>query len=276
MQSATASQPSAAIQKKVEDYLRHLYAWGPAFRLKFGALKDAALPGLYEFTVDVSMGEQSDTGTFYVSKDGRFLVRGDVQDMSVDPLAAVRAQLHLADSPSKGPANAAVTLVEFADFQCPSCRELHAVLRELGPRYPQLRVVFKDFPLTQLHPWAMTAATAGRCAYQQKHEAFWKLYDTIYDNQEVISAENAWQKMLDYAGQVGLDTPTFRACMSDPAIAENIAQSIKEGQQLKIANTPTVFVNGRRLIGADRATLEQFIKYELSLRTQIPTAAPRQ
>jgi protein-disulfide isomerase len=273
--AAPSAQPSAAIQKKVEEYMRHLYAWGPTFHLQFGPLKESPLPGLYEFTIEVAMGDQSDTGTFYVSKDGRYLVRGDIQDMSQDPLAAVRAQLRLADAPSKGPTNAPVTLVEFADFQCPSCRELYRVLKELEPRYPQIRLVFKDFPLTQLHPWAMTGATAGRCAYQQNHAAFWKLYDNIYENQELISTENAWQKMLDFAEQAGLDSAAFRTCMSDPSATAAINQSIQEGQKLKIANTPTLFVNGRRLIGPDRTTLEQFIQYELSARPQTPPASPR-
>lgn len=267
------AQPASDLQKKVEAYLRHVFAWGPTFRVKFGPLKDSPISGLYEFTVDVSMGDQSDSGIFYVTKDGRFLFRGDIQDMNVDQLAAVRSQINLSNSPSKGPANAVVTLVEYADFQCPSCRELHNVLREIEPQYPQIRIVFKDFPLTQLHPWAMTAATAARCAYQQNHAAFWKLYDAIYDSQDLITPENAWQKMLDLAGQAGLNVPALKTCMSDPATGELINESLKEGLQLKIANTPTVFVNGRRLIGSDRSALEQFIQYELSLRPRSQPAA---
>src|SRR5437660_10955013 len=78
----------------------------------------------------------------------------------------------------------------------------------------KVRVVFKDFPLEQLHPWARTAAIAGRCAYQQDPKAFWKMYDVIYDNQEIISASNAWTKMMDYAAQTGLDADAFKSCMA--------------------------------------------------------------
>ena len=74
--------------------------------------------------------------------------------------------------------------MEYSDFQCPVCRSLHDALRGLLPNYPQVKVVFKDFPLETLHPWARTAALAGRCAYQQDAKAFWKLYDLIYDNQD--------------------------------------------------------------------------------------------
>jgi protein-disulfide isomerase len=255
---------AAPIQKNVEAYLRKIYAWGPTFQVKVGLPVDAPVPGFYEVSVQVIMGDQSDTAAVYVSKDGRYLFRGEIQDMTTDPLAAVRSQIHLADSPSKGPANALVVLVEFADFQCPTCRELHKVLREIEPNYPQVRFIFKDFPLSQIHPWAMTAAVAGRCAYQQNHAAFWKMHDAIFDSQDLISAENAYQKMLEFAAQAGLDSDAFRACMANPEIAQALTHSVKEAQALKIANTPTVFINGRRLIGADRALLEQYIQFELA------------
>src|SRR5438552_13880822 len=98
----------------------------------------------------------------------------------------------MTDAPTLGNPNATVTLVEYSDFECPVCRNLHDALRGLLPNYDgKVRVVFKDFPIEQLHPWARTAAIAGRCAYQQNPMAFWKMYDFIYDNQEIISAANA-------------------------------------------------------------------------------------
>lgn len=265
---------TSTIEKKVEVFLRKLYAWGPSFRVKVGPLKDAAVHGFYEVPVEVTVGQQSDSAVVYVSKDARYLLRGDLQDMSTDPLAAVRSLIHLADNPSKGPADARVTVVEYSDFQCPSCRQLHQTLRAILPAYPQVRFVFKDFPLVQIHPWAMTAAIAGRCAYQQTPEAFWKLHDAIFDNQDAISPENAWQKMVDFAGQVaGLDSNAFRTCMAGPDTTKAVLESIKEGQALKVANTPTVFVNGRRMIGSDRTLLEQYIQYELAAPPSL--AAPR-
>jgi len=273
--SPAAAEPSnsGAIQKNIESYLRKLYAWGPSFRVQVAALRELPIVGLLEATVEVSKGEQSDSAVVYVSKDGRFLFRGDVQDMTTDPLAAVQSQIRMADAPSKGPANARVVVVEFADFQCPTCRQLYNVLREVQPKYPQVRFVFKDFPLTQIHPWAMTASLAGRCAYQQNHDAFWKVHDSLFENQEVISTENVWQKVQDWAAQAGLDAAAFRACMSDPKTTEGIQRSVQEAVSLKIANTPTVFVNGRRMIGADAELLEQYIQYELE-HTLTGTAKP--
>jgi protein-disulfide isomerase len=264
--AASRSGPGAAptpLQKTVEAYLRHLYAFGPEVQLTVSAPKESEVPGLLETTVDLKEGENSQTAKFYVSKDGKYLVRGEISDLSKDPLAENRARIKMKDAPSLGDAKATVTLVEFSDFECPVCRSLHDVLRGMLPNYPQVRVVFKDFPL-DMHPWARTAALAGRCAYQQDPKAFWKVYDQIYDQQEVISASNAWSKMADFAGQAGLNPEGFKACMASPEAAAAVDASRANGQELEVKSTPTVFVNGRRLVGADQHAIEQYIQYELA------------
>src|SRR5271165_3581555 len=208
-----ASSAQSPIQKTVEAYLRNLYAFDADTIVKIGAPKDIGVQGLLEIDVEVKIGENQQTGKVYITKDGKYMFRGELSDLSKDPMADNRAQLQTKDSPSLGPANASVTLVEFSDFECPVCRALHDALRGMLPNYPQLRVVFKDFPLEQIHPWARTAALAGRCAYQQNPAAFWKMYDFIYDGQDLISAENAWGKMTDFANQSGLNADAFKACM---------------------------------------------------------------
>jgi protein-disulfide isomerase len=253
------------MQKNIESYLRNVYAFGPEVLLVVGTPKATAVDGLLETTINLTIGENKETVKFYVSKDGKFLFRGDMSDMTKDPLAETRAQIQMKDAPSIGDPKAAVTLVEYSDFECPVCRSLHDGLRGILPNYAgKVRVVFKDFPLEQLHPWARTAAIAGRCAYQQDPAAFWKMYDLIYDNQEIISAANAWTKMMDYAGQSGLDTETFKSCMASPAAGEAVNASHANGLLLDVNSTPTVFVNGRRMVGADPHLLEQYINYELA------------
>jgi protein-disulfide isomerase len=272
--AAVAPQPQAAntapsgagqlpIQKTVEAYLRNLYAFGPDTQVKVAAPKDIGVEGLQEVDIEVKVGENQQTGKVYVSRDGKFMFRGELSDLSKDPLAENRAQLQTKDSPSLGPANSSVTVVEFSDFECPVCRSLHDALRSLLPNYPQVRVVFKDYPLEQIHPWARTAALAGRCAYQQAPAAFWKMYDLIYDNQDVISAENAWAKMTDFAGQAGVSPDAF---MASPEAGAAVDASRANGVQLEVGSTPTIFVNGRRIVGADARTLEQYIKFELDQR----------
>jgi protein-disulfide isomerase len=262
--SAVSGAPPTALQKSVEAYLRHLYAFGSNVQLTVSAPKESEIPGLLETTVDFRDGENSQKAKFYLSKDGKYLVRGEVSDLSKDPLAETRGLIQTKDAPSLGDTNAPVTLVEFSDFQCPVCRGLHDVLRGMLPNYPQVRVVFKDFPIEVLHPWARTAALAGHCAYEQDPKAFWKVYDAIYDQQEVISASNAWTKMADFAGQAGLNADAFRSCMASPEAGAAIDASRANGERLEVNSTPTVFVNGRRLVGADPHLLEQYILYELA------------
>jgi protein-disulfide isomerase len=258
-----ASTVQSPIQKSVEAYLRNLYAFDADTNVMIGTPKDIGVQGLLEIDVAVKIGENQQTGKVYVTKDGKYMFRGELSDLSKDPMADNRAQLQTKDSPSLGPANATVTLVEFSDFECPVCRALHDALRGMLPNYPQLRVVFKDFPLEQIHPWARTAALAGRCAYQQNPAAFWKMYDFIYDGQDLISAENAWGKMADFASQSGLNADAFKACMASPEAGAAVDASRANGILLEVGSTPTMFVNGRRIVGADPHTLEQYIKYEL-------------
>jgi protein-disulfide isomerase len=263
-QQAASTTASTPLQKSVEAYLRHLYAFGPNVQLTISAPKESEVPGLLETTVDLKDGENSQSAKIYVSKDGKYLVRGEISDLTKDPLAETRALLQIKDAPSLGDPKALVTLVEFSDFECPVCRSLHDVLRGMLPNFPQVRVVFKDFPLESLHPWARTAALAGHCAYEQDPKAFWKVYNLIYDQQELISAANAWTKMSDFAGQAGLNAEAFRSCMASPEAGAAVEASKANGQRLEVGSTPTVFVNGRRLIGADPHLLEQYIQYELA------------
>ncbi len=259
------SSASSQTQKNIEAYLRNVYAFGPNVQLAAGPLKGTAVEGILETNIDVVIEGNKQTVKFYVSKDGKFLFRGDLSDMTKDPLAETRAQIQTNDAPSVGDKNAPVTLVEYSDFECPVCKKLHDVLRGVLPNYPgKVRLVFKDFPLEQLHPWARTAAIAGRCAYQQDPKAFWKIYDLIYDNQEIISAANAWTKLSDYAAQSGLNGETFKTCMASPEPGAAIEASRANGQLLEVNSTPTVFVNGRRMVGADQSLLEQYINYELA------------
>jgi protein-disulfide isomerase len=262
--SSAATAGQASLQKTLEAYLRHLYAWGPDVKLTISAPVDTPIPGLLETTVSLKSGESTERAKLYVSKDGKYFFRGELADLTKDPLAEARGLIQLKDAPSMGDERAAVTIVEFSDFQCPVCRNLHDALRNLLPNYPQARVVFKDFPIETIHPWARTAALAGRCAYQQDPQTFWKVYDAIYDNQEIISAENAWAKMNDFAGQVGLNVETFRGCLASPEAGAAVDASRANGQRLEVNSTPTVFINGRRLVGADAHLLEQYIQYELA------------
>jgi protein-disulfide isomerase len=262
--SATSIVSPAEMQRTIEAYLRRLYAFGSDTKLTFGPFKETGISGLLEATIELKQADNQESAKIFVSKDGKYLFRGEVSDLTRDPLAEARAKIQAKDAPILGNPKASITLVEYSDFECPVCRNLHDVLRGMLPNYPQVRVIFKDFPLEQLHPWARTAALAGRCAYQEDPKAFWKMYDFIYDGQDLISAENAWSKMNDFAEQSELDAATFKSCLASPEAAAAVDASRANGQDLEVTSTPTIFINGRRLVGVNAHLIEQYIQYELA------------
>ncbi len=155
-------------------------------------------------------------------------------------------------------------MVEFGDFECPVCRQLEQILRGVLPQYPQIRFVFKDFPLESIHPWAMQAAIAGRCALQQGSEVFWKFHDAIYDNQDSISPENSLVKLTELATTAGADPDALKACMADPKSSDAVHASMEDGKNVEVTSTPTVFVDGRKFVGPNPNLLQQFIDYDLN------------
>jgi len=271
---ATAS-PAAAVPNnalpsndpllaKVEAYLRVLFAWGPDYQIKLGPATQAQISGLYKIPVQVMHQGHPETGTVYVTKDGRYMFRGEIRDLAADPFAANRAKLNLSGSPSIGPADAKVTVVEFSDFECPHCQEMYSILKVVEPEFPQVRFVFKNFPLTEIHPWAMTAAIAARCAFQSSPDAFWKVNNQLFDNQETITADNVWDELTSFATAAGLSSDALHACMAAPEAKAKVEADLAEGKALGVESTPTLFINGRPMVGGDRQALEETIRFDLS------------
>lgn len=262
--AATALSNGNPLLTKVEAYLRVLFAWGPDYQINLGPAKPAQIRGLDEVPVQVNHEGHTETGTVYVTKDGRYMFRGEIRDLAVDPYAENRAKLKIADSPSIGPADAKVTVVEFSDFECPHCQEMYSILKIVEPEFPQVRFVYKNFPLTEIHPWAMTAAIAARCAFQSSPDAFWKVHNQLFDNQDAITADNAWDEVTDFATSVGLSADTLHTCMAAPEAKAKVEADLAEGKTLGVESTPTFFINGRPMIGGDKQTLEQTIRFELA------------
>lgn len=247
-----------------EAFVRELFAWGPDVKIKLGPFTQSAAAEFYEVPIEVTLQGRLEKGDVYVSKDGKTLLRGEIYKMADDPFAANRAKITTEGDPAIGPANARVTLVEFSDFECPHCQELYEAMKTVEMEYPQIRIVYKNFPLTQIHPWAETAAIAGRCAYQESPAAFWKVESSIFENQDVISPENVWDQLVQYATRAGLKPDEFKACMSSDAAKKAVGADRTQGVALGVDSTPTVYVNGRPLVGGDLATLQQYINYELA------------
>lgn len=265
-----SADPNAAVKRYLEGYLRYLYAWDDNVQVKIGPLLESSIPGVYSTVVDASQGENRLRQVFLVTPDGRFVIRGEILDTGVDPYANARQGISIANQPSKGPAAAVVTIVEYGDFQCPTCRELYPTLKALLAARKDVRVVFKDLPLVAKHDWAMAAAVAGQCAYQQSNDGFWKLHDYFFENQEQLTAQTLDAKLEAFAGRAGLDAATFRACRQEKATQHKVEASLEEASALGLANTPTLFINGRPLVGAQpRQIIERLIDFEAKLQRQL-------
>lgn len=149
-----------------------------------------------------------------------------------------------ASDPAKGPANAPITIVEYSDFQCPFCARVNPTLDQVLKVYgDKVRIVFKDFPLPN-HPEAPKAAEAAHCAGEQGK--FWELHDRMFANQQALQVATIKQ----HAAGLGLDMNAFNQCLDSSRYAGRVAENLKSGEALGVSSTPTLYVNGRPVVGA--------------------------
>jgi protein-disulfide isomerase len=246
-------KPKSALDKPtLEAYVRHLMAVIPEVEVKIDDPKPGPMPSLLQVDVHFTYGSRSQDETFYVTKDGKQVIRGLVYDIADNPFKADLDKLKTDLSPSFGTAGAPVVLIIFGDFECPNCKEEAKTIRDnLLTKYPtQVRVYFKDFPLEQIHPWAKAAAIAGRCVFRQSPTAFWQYHDWIYEHQAEINPENLKMQVMQFAGTISdLDGLQLGRCVDTKATEADINTSIAEARALKVDATPTLFLNGRRLVG---------------------------
>lgn len=159
----------------------------------------------------------------------------------------------------RGAQDGKVTLVEFGDFQCPACGAYEPLVRKITEENSGvLKVVFRHFPLTQIHQNALIAAKAAEAAGLQGK--FWEMHDILYDKQKDWSTGiNARDFLLTYATTIGLDTNKFMQDLESKAIEDKILAEYKEGNQLGVQGTPAFFVNGK-LLKENPQSVEAFDK----------------
>jgi protein-disulfide isomerase/uncharacterized membrane protein len=169
-------------------------------------------------------------------------------------VAQPMTDVHTDSRPSMGSTDAAITIVEFSDFECGHCAAFHQSLEDVLHRGTEkVRVVFRHFPLdsacnpkvpTRLHPQACLAAIAAECAFEQGK--FWEYHNLLFDHQQQLGREF----LIGYAARLGLDTARFSSCLSSDAARERVQRDAEAGAQLGIDSTPTLFINGRTIKGA--------------------------
>lgn len=165
------------------------------------------------------------------------------------------------DRPMLGKFGTPVTIVEFGDFSCPFSRASSFVLRSLAAQYPnQFSLTYRNFPLSEIHPFAQKAAEAAACANEQ--HKFWEYHDKLYQNQDSIDDSSFEQ----FAYQLNLDTARFHDCIATHTYAKQVSEDYQKGVDAGVRGTPTFFINGNRIPGSiPKNVLEQVI---LSLNTQ--------
>ena len=149
------------------------------------------------------------------------------------------------NDPSLGSPDAKVTIVEFADFGCPYSRKSSYVIRALARKYgDEVRFIYRDFPITELHPQAKQTAQAANCAGDQ--DKFWEYHDKVYLNQNDLSDE----KLVEFAEEINLDMDEFQSCFEEGAFTEEIDEDYQDGFDAGVRGTPTFFINGNRVPGS--------------------------
>ncbi len=183
-------------------------------------------------------------------EEARSALLGDLRKSGPDVRIALdppRQQVAIASTdPVRGARSAPVTIVEFSDYQCPFCARLVPVLAQVLTTYDdRVRIVWKDFPLEDAHPRAAKLAEAARCAGD--YGKYWEFHDRVFSNQ----AAAATTSFEDYARSVGLPAAEFAACVNSGRYAKRVTESLNAGHRLGIDATPTLFINGRLMAGAE-------------------------
>ena len=277
---AAASQPasvkSAFDKATLEAYVRHLFVWPDQVKVTVSDPQPGPMPGFSSVKVRGAMGAQSQEETFYVSKDGQHIIRGNFYDVNQNPFKPELEKLKTELQPSFGTPGAPVVLVEFSDFECPYCREEAKSLRtNLLTAYPtQVRLYFLDYPLDSLHPWARAAAKIGRCIFHQSASGFWAWHDWIFEHQKEVTADNLKEKTLEFAKTLkDVDVAQLTKCIDSNETEADIQKTIAEGNTLNVNQTPTLFVNGRRIPGAvDWNVLKSVIDFEIGYQKSAKNA----
>lgn len=258
-QSAAPNIPSD-VAERVQRQVRAYFNIPPDVEIKLGTPTASEFPNYELVPVAMSRGGKTQNAEFLLSKDGKTLIRFTKIDLTKDIYAETMHKIDLANRPMRGNPDAKVTIVNFDDFECPFCARMHSTLMsQILPQYgDKVKIVYKDYPLLQIHPWAEHAAVDANCLAKESSTAYWQLADYLHANQRAISgnqqnvqaSDGELDRLtLDFGKKNGADADRLQACIKTQSNAV-VQASINEGDTLGVNATPTLFVNGERLEGA--------------------------
>ena len=218
---------------------------------KISSIKPSPIPGLAEVSVVLASQQGQQFTRFYVSKDGKHALVGDIMPFGAKPFDPVKKVLEKSvTGPSRGPKDSNVLIVEFGDLQCPVCKNAQPQIEALLAAEPKAHFVFQNFPL-EMHNWAAKGANYADCVGRASNDAFWKFIAKTYEKQADITADTADEKLTAIADESGVKGSEIAACAAKPETKARVDASIAMGKSVEVTGTPTVFVNGRRVGSID-------------------------
>jgi len=259
--AATANAPSGLpSEATVDGFLKQMFGWNQDLTWKIAEIKPAEAQGFGEVTALFNTPQGQQVFRVYVTPDQKFALTGDMVPFGADPFAAARADLKAANGPVHGPADAAVTIVEFGDLECPACKAAQANINKLLQDEPKAQLIFQNFPLETIHKWSFLAAKYVDCIGRENNDAVWKFIATVYEHQGEIAPENADTMLKGYAKDAGADPVAVTACVAKPEAEKRVRESLALGTKLGVTSTPTFFINGRKVAGFGNNTPYEVVK----------------
>jgi protein-disulfide isomerase len=255
--SAQSTTPDVA--RLIERQVRATYSVSPEVKISVGQLRPSEFPTYDALTITFDNAGKKQDVEFLLAKDHKTLLRVTRFDLTKDPYGEIMKKIDISGRPTRGSKDAKVIAVNYDDFQCPFCSLMYAslfptLLQEYGDR---VLFVFKDYPLQEIHPWAVHAAVNANCLASENSEAYWDFADYVHGNQREINNEKgreaqiaALDKLATLRGQkYKLDAAKLQACVK----AQNdkaVRASMQEAELIGVTATPEMFVNGRKVDGA--------------------------
>jgi protein-disulfide isomerase len=256
---AQSAQPSAsdlAANRRIEIMVRSKYNVPQDYTLTLGARKPSTIPGYDTLPITISKDSKSTQVDFLISSDGKKLARLETFDLSKDPVR----EIDTAGRPIRGNPAAKVTVINFDDLECPFCGRMHQSLfpSTLDRYKDKVRFIYKDDPLTELHPWAMHAAVDANCLAAQSSDVYWTYIDYLHGHGQEITGESrdvaksfaALDRIARQEATLGkLDAAKLDACIAKQDESQ-VRASAKEAESLGVDGTPALFIDGERVSGA--------------------------
>jgi protein-disulfide isomerase len=245
----TATTPTVAT---VNAFLNQQWGYDTARVWQVAAILKTQADGVSKVVVAVGekgQGSKISQTAFFVLPDGRHAIADTVIPFGAKPFEDARAILaDRAAGPSHGAKSKELNIVEFADLECPHCKEAQPSMNQLLTDFPQAHIVFENYPLTSIHPYAFEAAAEGVCVRKEKgDDAFFTYTNAVFERQAALTPESVAQTLATAAAKAGADPQTAAACALTPAAKEEVDASTSLAQELGVESTPTLYVNGRPL-----------------------------